>query len=809
MRDLLRDAVYGCRLLRRNWGFSLLGVWIVALGIGATTAIFSLIDGILLNPLPYREPDRLAVIWSDFSRFGGNRKAFSAPADYFDWKERNRSFQDMAAYFNTNRTLTALDQPLTPLTHEVTANFFDVAGVRAFRGRTFAKGEDVPGRDQVAMISYSLWRAAFGGAESVVGSKVELDGHAVTIVGILPPDYRIVSSAINVQPDLFVPNNFESKRQERRQRPLVVLGRLRRGVEVGQARAELAALAAQMGSESPADVTPHTAAVNGIREELTGDYRSTFLLLQGAVAIMMLIACANITNLLLVRYAARGREFALRIALGASRAQIVRQLLTESLLLSLAGGALGVVLAKFSLAPILALVPGTAGLPFADQVDISLRAAAFALSLSTLTSVVFGLAPARQAFRSGVAAGLNEASRGGTSGRRSAVWRNALMASEVGLSVLLVASAGLMIQTFWKLQHRKWGFEPGHLLTVRNSLRGEAYAAPAARRNHFTAAAARLGEIAGVESVSAVSFPPPLVPIAPARFVPGGGAAEPGRDCAAFTLSILPRYFETLRTPILSGRAITEADTADAARVVVISQALARRYFADAPAIGQNLAMVDRFPGEWRIVGIAADVRGAGIADEAQPVIYFPHAQAPEPTMSFVLRTRGEPMAAAPATERTLWQMGRLMNVYATFSMEQRLADSFWESRFTMALLTIFAGLALSLATGGVYAVMSLLAAQRTREIGIRMAVGASSMDVVRTVVVDGARAAAIGIACGVAGSLALGRVIATRLYGVSASDPATLATASGILMLVALGACMAPAMRAARIDPLRALREG
>ncbi len=808
MRQFLSDAVYGCRLFRRNWGSSLLAVWIIALGIGSTTAIFSLIDGILLNPLPYREPDRLALIWSDFSRFGGNRKAFSAAADYFDWKERSTSFQDMAAYYNTNRTFTALDQPLTPLTHEVTANFFDVVGVRALRGRTFLKGEDVPGHDQVAIISYSLWRAAFGGAESVMGSKVELDGRTATIVGILPPDFRIVNNAINVQPDLWVPNSFESQRQERKQRPLVVVGRLRSGALLGQARAELAAVSEQISRQNAADVTPHTVAVNAIRDELTADFRGTFLLLQGAVAIMMLIACANITNLLLVRYAARGREFALRIALGASRAQIVSHLLTESLLLSLAGGTLGVVLAKFSLAPILALVPGSAGLPFADQVDVSLRAAAFAFTLSTATSVLFGLAPARQAFRSGLAAGLNETSRGGTAGRRSAVWRNVLIASEVGLSLLLVASAGLMIQTFWKLQHRPWGFEPAHVLTLRNSLRGESYASPAARRNHFAMAAARLGEIAGVESATAVSFPPPLAPIAPVRFVPGG-SVDPGRDCTAFILSVLPRYFETLRTPILSGRAITEADTADTARVAVISQALARRYFTDTPAVGQSLRVIDRLQGEWRIVGIAADVQGAGLADEAQPVIYFPHAQAPDSVMTFVLRTRGDPMAVAPAAERTLWQLGRMMNVYATFPMEQRLTENFWQSRFTMALLTIFAALALSLAAGGVYAVMSLVTAQRTREIGIRTAVGASAANVVRTVVWQGARPAAIGIACGLAGSLAFGRALSSRLYGVSASDPFTLAAASAILMLVAVGACMVPAMRAARIDPLRALREG
>ncbi|HTS61160.1 MAG TPA: ABC transporter permease [Candidatus Acidoferrales bacterium] len=381
---LVRDLVHGLRLFRRNPAFYLLAVAIMSLGIGATTAIFSLIDGVLLNPLPYRDGERLAVIWSDFSRLKGNSRAFTAPALFFDWRERSGSFQSMAAFASTNRTFTALERPLTALTHEVTPNLFDVAGVEAFRGRTFFADEGLPGKDDVALISYSLWHSAFSGAESVVGSTVELDGRSVRIVGILPPDYRMPNNGITVPPDLFVPASFDNRRMERVYRSMVVIGRLRDGVSLAQARAEVAAITAQILRETPEGTTPPGALVNAIRDDLTGDFRRPFFLLQSAVAVMLLIACANVANLLLARYSARSYEFCVRTAIGASRGQLVRQLLAENLALSGMGAIGGILFAAWSVRPMLALVPAAAGLPFADQVHVSGEALAFALGLSLL-----------------------------------------------------------------------------------------------------------------------------------------------------------------------------------------------------------------------------------------------------------------------------------------------------------------------------------------------------------------------------------------------------------------------------------------
>jgi putative ABC transport system permease protein len=495
-----------------------------------------------------------------------------------------------------------------------------------------------------------------------------------------------------------------------------------------------------------------------------------------------------------------------RTAIGASRGQIVRQLFAENLLLSGMGGIGGILFAAWSLRPMLALVPAAAGLPFADQVHISPEALALALGLSLLSSILFGMAPARQASRSATAQHLGDAGRSRSAGRFSARWRNALIAAEIGLSLILIASAGLLVQTFLRLSKESWGFEPGKVLLIRNSLRGEQYRAASAQHTYFEAAAGKLREIPGVEAVSAVSFPPPLTLYAPARFVPAGQPLDPGHDPSATTLSVLPGYFETLHTPIVSGRSISSADSSDAAPVAVVSQSVARRYFPVGNPVGQSFRLGgDRR--EWRIVGVAKDIRFAGLDAQAPPVLYFPHAQMPGSFMSFVIRTRTNPMAVAKTAERALWSLGKSMNVYHIAPLEERLSDSYWQSRFTMSLLAIFAGLALLLATAGVYGVMSYMAAQRTQEIGIRIALGALPFDVIWLVTNQGMRAAAAGLAAGIAGYLAMSRVLAGQLFGVSATDPLTLLAASFGLMIVSMAASIVPAFRAARIDPLLTLR--
>ena len=803
----LRDLLYGFRLFRRNPAFYVLSVLIISLGVGATTAIFSLIDSVLLNPLPYRDPARLAVIWSDFSRLRGNNRAFTAPALFFDWHDRSRSFESMAAFSNSHRTFTALDQPIVPLTHEVTPNFFEVAGIQAFRGRTFLAGEGVPGKDDVAVISYSLWRSIFAGAESAIGSSVELDGRSVRIVGVLPPGYRMPNNGITVQPDLFVPASFENRRMDRVLRTMVVIGRLREGVSVAQARAEIGAITAQIVRETPEGTTPPGAVVSAIRDDLTGQFRRPFFLLQCAVGIMLLIACANVANLLLARYSARGYEFSVRTAIGASRGQIVRQLLAENLVLSTVGAIGGILIAVWSLRPMLALVPAAAGLPFVDQVHVSPVALTFALGLSLLCAILFGLVPARQASRAGVAQHLGESGRSRSASRSSALWRNGLIAGEIGLSLMLLASAGLLVQTFVHLSNTSWGFDPHNVLTMRNALRGESYRTASAQHNYFESAVRKLREIPGVENVSAASFSPPLAPFAPSRFVPSEQPVDPGHDPTATVVSVMPGYFETVRNPIVSGRSISDADTADSALVAVISQSVVKRYFLKGDPVGQSFRFAGRDRRDWRIVGIAQDMRAEGLNAQPLDVIYLPHSQMAAPTMSFVIRTRIAPMSVAGTAERSLWSLGKMMNVYGVAPMEERLSDSYWQSRFTMSLLAIFAGLALLLASAGVYGVMSYLTAQRTQEIGIRIAIGASPSHVMWLVTNQGLRAAAAGLAAGITGFFAMSRLLAGQLFGVSATDPLTLLAASVGLMLVCVVASAIPALRAVRIDPLRAMR--
>jgi putative ABC transport system permease protein len=485
----------------------------------------------------------------------------------------------------------------------------------------------------------------------------------------------------------------------------------------------------------------------------------------------------------------------------------VRQLLAENLVLSGLGALGGIALATWSIRPMLALVPETVGLPFADQVRVSPQALAFALGLSLLSSILFGLAPARQASRGGTARHLADSGRSRSAGRSAALWRNALIAGEIGLSLILLASAGLLVQTFLHLSRQSWGFDPANVLAVRNALRTESYRTAAAQHAHFEAATRKLREIPGVEAVSAINSPPPLVLYALSRFVPSGQAVEPGRDPAATTLIVMPGYFETLRIPILSGRSISDVDTADSAPVAVITQSVATRYFPKGDAVGQSFRLSGADRRDWRIVGVTRDMRAQGLNPQAPDVLYFPHSQMPASTMSFVIRTRTAPMAIANAAQQSLWSLGRLMNVYGVAPLEERLTDSYWQSRFTMALLAIFAGLALLLAVAGVYGVMSYLAAQRTQEIGIRIAIGASPLQVIWLVTNQGLRAAAAGLAAGTAGYFAISRLLAGQLFGVSPTDPLTLFGTAVGLLLVCLAASAIPALRAVRIDPLKALR--
>ena len=806
MDTVLRDLRYGLRQLRKNPLFSMMAIAVIGLGLGANTAIFSVINGVMLNPLPYRDPQSVVMLWWDVTRAGGVQRGPVAPADFLDWKERSRSFEGLAAFRNDSLTFTGLDQPVTPLTHSVTANYFDVLGVRAYRGRTFVTGEDRAGQNHVAIISYGLWQSAFGGVDSVVGHNIELDGRAYQLIAVLPPNFHS-SNTFTGQPDLWVPLPLENSRQDRSLRNIGVVGRLRPGVSLADAQAEMTVLGAQVVQENPATNTGFAASVRSIRDDLVGQFRPTFQLLLAAVGFVLLIACANVANLLLVRALARSKEMALRSALGARRGEIFRQLLTESVLLATLGALAGIALAAWSVKPLLRLIPDSAGMPFLDSVGIDTGVALFALGLSVLTGILFGLAPARQCLRIDLSEALNDAGRSGTGGRSAGRLRNGLLVTEVALSFILLAGAGLMLQSAWRLAHADPGFDPKNLLNIRNSLRGEAFAGKAARRAHFQNAVRKLEAIPGVEGVSGVSFPPPITAFAGTRFQRPEKPSLPGQEPTAIPMTVLPRYFEVMRISLRAGRVLSEHDTEDTTMVAVVSHKFVEQYFPNEDPLDKVIEFRPPVGGRWKIVGVVADQRFAGLDPEPRPVVFVPHAQQPVHVMSFMIRTSHDPMSIAAVAQKELWSLGKLMNVYFVLSMEQRVADSYWQARFSSVLLAVFAGLALLLTAAGMYGVISYAVSQRSHEIGIRIALGARPGEVLRMVVVQGMSLALAGVGLGLLGSWGLNRLLANLLYGVRPSDPWTMGGVAVTLAGVAAVACLNPARRASGIEPIRILR--
>ncbi len=807
MDAILRDIRYSFRLLRKSPLFTLIAVLVIGLGLGANTLIFSVINGVLLNPLPYRDAERVVMIWWNASKSGGLQRASSAPADFIDFEQRSRSFSSMSAFRNDSLTFTGLDQPITPLTHSVTANYFDVLGVRPFLGRTFLPGEDRKGYDQVAIVSYSLWQSSLGADASRVGRDIELDGRKYQLVGVLPAGFHS-ANLFPIQPDLWVPLPLADVAKVRAPKLLGVVARLAPGVSLADAQAEMAVVGAHIVEENPLTNAGAVPAVRSIREDLVGNFRPTFRLLLAAVGFVLLIACANVANLLLVRSLARTKEMALRGALGAERREIIRQLLIESLMLAGLGAVVGITIAAWGMKPILSFIPNSAGMPFLDSVGIDGRVAGFTLLLTLAAGILFGLAPARQGMKANLMEVLNDAGRSGFGGRSASRLRSGLLVAEVALSFVLLAGAALVLESSWKLAHLNPGFDPTNVLTMRNSLRGESYATPTSRRTHFQNAIRKLEALPGVVAASGVSFAPPLsAAFAGSRFEISGRAAAPGQEPTAVALPVLPRYFEVMRIPLIAGRYLSERDHEDSAQVVVVSRKFAELYFPGESPIDRAIGFRPPIPGLWKIVGVVGDQRSGGIDPEPRPVVFLPHAQIPAPIMAFVIRTSGNPMNIAGAAQKEIWSLGKMMNVYVVNSLERQMSESDWQARFSSLLLAGFAGLALVLTAAGMYGVISYSVSQRIQEIGIRMALGAVPRDILRMVLRQGVALTVAGVVAGVLGSLALNRLLAGLLYGVQPTDPWTLVVVGAILIAVSVAACVNPARRAAGAEPVRVLR--
>ncbi|HEX8501478.1 MAG TPA: ABC transporter permease [Pyrinomonadaceae bacterium] len=813
MKTLWQDLRFGARVLLRQPGFALVAVLTLAVGVGANTVIFSVVNGVLLKSLPYPEPERLVALTETSQT---SRVMAAAFPDYLDWRAGQSVFENMAARMPAGGVLTGGGEPERVTGRWVTASFFPTLGVRPRAGRFFGEEEDRPGAERVLVLGHALWRRRFGEDPGVVGRAVAFNGESWTVVGVMPPDFDFYGRD-NLNNEFFIPLGRLSDQEwmrDRQSHTVMVTGRLRPGVGLERARSEMEALAARMGEQFPESNSGNGVALRPLLDDHVGDSRAGLLMLTLAVAILLLIACANVANLLLARAASRRREVALRMALGAGRWRVVRQLLTESLMLAAAGGALGLLLAFWGVDLLVALNPG--GLPRLENVALDGRVLGFTLLVTLLTGVAFGLTPALRTAGDDFSGALKEGGpRAAGGGRRL---RAALVVSEVALSLVLLVGAGLLVRSFWRLMQVDPGFDARGVLTFRLRLPDAKYREAAQIAAFMGEAKRRVGGLPNVRSVSLTTgFP---FGRADDNSYLLEGQPEPRRPdewAQANRYSVDEDYHRTLGIMLLAGRHFGAQDAADSPQAVIVDDAFVRRNFpggSPADALGRRL----RFGGDdepWReIVGVVRHVRQNALEDEGRVQIYRPWTQigakwAADFTraMDVVVKTSDDPATLVAAVKREVQAIDREQPLGNVHTLEELVAQSVAPRRFNLLVLGLFAGVALLLGAVGLYGVLSYAVAQRTREIGIRVALGAGSGDILRLVVGHGMLLALVGVAAGLAGSLALTRLMEGLLYGVSAADPVTYATLTGFLLLVALLACLLPARRATRVDPMVALR--
>ncbi len=803
-----QDVKYGWRMLRKNPGFTLAAVVALALGIGANTAIFSVVNAVLLRPLPYHNPDQLAVVLH-----GGNSPV--APANYLDWKKQSQTFQNMGAAEYWSPNLTGGDRPEHIWALRVTASMFPVLGVNPIVGRVFSETEEGDGRNQVVVISYGTWQRRFGGDRNIVGKQVGLDGSIYEVIGVMPPTFRFAPFWAT-KAELWVPLSLQARATSREGNSLRVFGRIKDGVTLEQARAEMATITGRLEQQFPG--TNRHVKVVSLKEKVVGDVRPALLVMLGAVAMVLLIACANVAHMLLARAAARKKEIAVRIALGASRARLVRQFITESLLLSLIAGLCGLLLGRWGINILLALHP--AGLPYMDGITLDMKVLAFTLGVSMLTGVMFGLAPALHGTSANLNVSLKESERGTSESGGRSRFRSVLIASEFGLALVLLVGAGLMIRAFMMLTEMDPGFKPDHVLTMTVSVTGSQQSDPARRMNFFNDVVANVKSLPGVESASMTNH----IPLAGdvwgySFYIQGRPIPRPGDAPNAIYRVVMPGYFQTMQVPLLQGRDVNNADGMGQTAVVVINQFLAQKWFPNEDAVGKQITLDDPTKGApaWMtIVGVVKNLKQEDWADPPYAEMFLPYYQAKDYLqetqsrvnyMTLVVRTKGDPSEAAASVKNAIWSMDKNVTIAEVQTMRDIVENANSQPRFYLVLLGSFAGVALLLAGVGMYGVMSYAVAQRTHEIGIRMALGARQSDVLRMVVRQGVVLALVGAVIGLVGSLLSTRLMVSFLYGVQPRDPLTIAAVWVVLTSVALLACYIPARRATRIDPMVALR--
>jgi putative ABC transport system permease protein len=797
--SLIKDIRYGFRSLAKRPAFTAIALIALALGIGANTAIFSLVNAVVLRPLPFPESERLVWVWGNI-RSGGNRASIS-PLDFLDYRAQNKTFENFAASFSISMpvNITGGGEPERLNASAVTGDYFKAFGISPTLGRGFTLENEKTGQDHVAVLSHELWMRRFGGDPGIVNKTIVLDGKATQVLGVMGRDVSLPQAA-----ELWVPINFDDPDMKlRRAHFLRPIGRLKPGVSLTQAQADLDLVAAQLEKQYPDSNTGWNTRLVSLREQLLGGSRTYVFILFGAVGLVLLIACANVANLLLVRAAARQKEIALRTALGASRPRIMRQMITESVLLAIIGGALGALLARFGVDLLVSLSQDTLPRTVTVQVDATVLLFTFLISLAT--GLLFGLAPAFRTLQVNLIESLKEGGRGsGETGLRNRT-RSLLVVFESAIAVMLLIGAGLLVRSLIALQNVDPGFEANNVLTMRLALTGTKYDTPEKVTNFFTELQTRAGNLPGVETVGLItelplSGQPNDVPFS----VEGRPARTIDQEFGADFRRINRNYFSALHIPLMRGRNFTEQEARQGDEVVIVSQQLVAQVFPNEEPLGQRLVM-GIGGARYQIVGVVGDIRHNSLAGTPVPTMYFPNIQSN--FTNVVIRTKSDPMSVAAGVRKEIQAIDPDQPVAAVKPMTAWVDESVASQRYRTTLLALFAALAMVLAATGIYGVMSYTVAQRTHEIGVRMALGARQSDVLTLVVRQGMILALVGVALGLIGALALTRVMATLLFQVKARDPITFVIVAALLIAVAFVACFVPALRATKVDPLVALR--
>jgi putative ABC transport system permease protein len=790
-----QDLRYGLRMLRQHPGFTLVAIFSLALAIGANSAIFSLVNAVIFRPLPYPEPARLVAIYEFYFTDVFLRHLKASSRRYLELQRQAQSFEQLAATRRYSGIMTGRGEPETLGGLFVSSSFFSMVGVEAALGRAFRPDEEQAGADHIVIIGHQLWQRHFNHDPDIIGQSVTLSGSDYTIVGVMPPGFRypLQENDILAPLDLSKPDSGNS---------LGVIARLKSGYSIKQAQTELDTIYRQLELQYPESDKGFGAGVVSLHEELVGKTRWPMMILLGAVGFVLLIACANVANLLLARDAARQKEIAVRLSLGASRWRLMRQLLTESVLLALLGGGAGLLLAFTSLDALLAISP--VDLPHLATVKVDRAVIIFTFALSTLTGVVFGVIPALQASKLDLNQALKESSRSATESRRRYRLRGVLVVAEVALSLVLLIGAGLLIKSFGQLTRVDAGLNTRNVLTAGLSLPRYKYSDTNRQRTFYQQALERIRHVPGVEH-AAVTYFLPFSNFATDFFTIEGQpeVAEENRPQARFGF-ISEDYFRTMGIAMMKGRDFNERDTRDAPPVVIINPAGARQFWPNEDPIGKRIKALRQVR---EIIGVSGEVKQAGLDKPSDPEIFLPYQQAPFLYLQLAVRTTDDPMKMVAAIKHEVQTIDQDMPLTGIKTMDQYLSDSIANPRFQSRVLSLFAAIALLLAAVGLYGVMSYAVAQRTHEIGVRVALGARSSDVLKLVVGKGLRLTLIGIAIGLVAAVALTRLLASLLFGVSTTDPATFVIIALLLIIVALLACYLPARRATKVDPMVALR--